>query len=204
MSTERYRLSFTTGGLFLQEAPLVAERFLSLGDWSQTRDQVRRENLLQVRTKAAATRISKELVARLDLLDVKELELLVEGNLREQGYLLWAAACRRYAFIRDFTIEVLREYYLSRRHKVTPSDYEAFFNAKALWHAELDGLAVSTQHKLRQNLFRMLREADLLSEQGQIQPALLTPYLARLIAKHGHENLLIFPATDSEMQRWLQ
>lgn len=204
MSSERYRLSFTTGGLFLQEAPLVAGRFLSLGDWSQTRDKVRQENLLQVRTEAAATRISKELVARLEQLDGEELELLVEGSLREQGYLLWAAACRRYIFIRDFAIEVLREYHLSRRHKVTPGDYDAFFNAKALWHAELDGLAVSTQHKLRQNLFRMLREADLLTEQGLIQPALLTPHLARLIANHGHENLLVFPAMDSEIQRWLQ
>lgn len=204
MSPERYRLSFTTGGLFLQEAPLVAGRFLSLGDWSKTRDQVRQENLLQVRTGAAATRISKELVARLEWLGTDELEVLIEGNLRERGYLLWSAACCRYAFIRDFAIEVLREYYLSRRHKVTPGDYDAFYNAKALWHIELDEIAASTQHKLRQNLFRMLREADLLSEQGQIQPALLTPHLARLMARHDRENLRIFPATDSEIQRWLQ
>jgi hypothetical protein len=89
---ERYRLSFTTGGLFLQEAPLVVERYLALRDWKQTREQVRGENLLQVRTSAAATRISKELIARLELLDPEELEFLVDGSLREQGYLLWAAA----------------------------------------------------------------------------------------------------------------
>lgn len=48
MSPQRYRLSFTTGGLFLQEAPVVAERYLVVGNWQATRDQVRSENLLQV------------------------------------------------------------------------------------------------------------------------------------------------------------
>ena len=44
MVTDRYRLSFTTGGLFLQQAPLAAERYLTLSDWSQTREVVRRDN----------------------------------------------------------------------------------------------------------------------------------------------------------------
>jgi hypothetical protein len=201
---ERYRLSFTTGGLFLQEAPQVVERYLALRDWKQTREQVRGENLLQVRTATAATRISKELIARLELLDQEELEFLVEGSLREQSYLLWAATCRRYAFIRDFACEVLREHYLLMRRQLTTSDYEAFCNAKALWHAELDELASSTHSKLRQNLFRMLRDADLVSAQHQIQPALISPALAHLLARHGNEQLLIFPATDHEIKRWLQ
>ena len=165
---------------------------------------MRAENLLQVRTTAAATRISKELVARLEWLDIDELESLVEGTQRERGCLLWSAVCRRYAFIRDFAVEVLREYYLSQRRQLTLSDYDAFCNAKALWHAELDELAPSTQSKLRQNLFRMLREADLLSDQGQIQPTLLTPRVAQMLARHGRDSLLVFPATDSEMQRWLR
>ncbi|HIH4665008.1 TPA: BrxA family protein, partial [Pseudomonas aeruginosa] len=69
-----YRLSFTTGGLFIQESPPVAELFLMKRDWQEARDQVREMNLLQVRTAAAATRISKEIVARLEHLDVGELE----------------------------------------------------------------------------------------------------------------------------------
>lgn len=204
MTPERYRLSFTTGGLFLQESPQIAERFLQVRDWELTREQVRSENLLQVRTAAAATRISKELVARLELLDETELEFLVEGSIREQGYLLWAATCRRYTFIHDFAREVLREHYLLMRRQLTPSDYDAFCNAKALWHEELDELAVSTSHKLRQNLFRMLRDAELVNEQHQIQSALLTPALAQLLARHGNEQLLIFPASDHEIKRWLQ
>ena len=90
------------------------------------------------------------------------------------------------------------------RRKLTTSDYDAFCNAKALWHAELDELAASTHSKLRQNLFRMLRDADLVSVQHQIQAAMVTPALASLLARKGNEQLLIFPATDHELKRWLQ
>ena len=201
---ERYRLSFTTGGLFLSEAPLVARQYLLTRDWEQTRAQVRSGNLLQVRTAAASTRISKELVARLEELDLDELELLIDSNRRDRAYLLWVAACRRYTFVRDFAREVLRENYLVLRRQLTSADYEAFVNAKALWHDELDGLALSTQRKLRQNLFRMLREAELISDQLVIQSAALTPQLARLLARRGVEQLLVFPANDQELNRWLQ
>lgn len=202
--TKRYRLSFTTGGLFLQEAPLIAERYLELHDWSKTRNQVRNENLLQVRTAAAALRISKEIIARLELLDNLELESLVNGSARDRGYLLWVAVCRRYAIINEFAIEVLRENYLMLRRNLSFGDYDAFYNSKALWHTELDELAPSTQRKLRQNLFRMLRDADLVSDHHNIQPAMLNPRIAQLLARRGHSELLIFPATDHEIQRWLK
>lgn len=174
-----------------------------LRDWSQTRDQVRNENLLQVRTAAAALRISKELIARLELLETDELEELVNGSARDRGYLLWVAVCRRYAIIHDFAVEVLREHHLLLRRQLSFADYDAFYNAKALWHTELDEIATSTQHKLRQNLFRMLRDADLISDQQHIQAAMLSPRLAQLLARRGRDELLVFPATDNEIQRWL-
>lgn len=202
MSTP-YRLSFTTGGLFITEAPVVAACYLTHLDWTGARDQVRQDKLLQVRTDAAATRISKEIVARLELLTHTELQALAELNLRDRAYLLWVAACRRYRLIHDFAVEVLREHHLMRRRQVTLGDYDNFYNSKALWHPELDALAPSTQSKLRQNLFRMLREADLLSAQHLIQPALPSLHLAQLLAQQGLEQLLVFPATDLDIQRWL-
>lgn len=50
MISDRYRLSFTTGSLFLQEAIVVTGRYLALRDWKITREQVRSDNLIQVRT----------------------------------------------------------------------------------------------------------------------------------------------------------
>lgn len=202
--TDRYQLSFTTGGIFLHEAPAVAACYLQLGNWAATRARLRDENLLQVRTTAAATRIGKEITARLQQLNEVELQTLLESGLRDQAYLLWVAACRRYAFIHDFAVEVLREQFLLLRRQVSFADYDSFYNGKALWHDELDDIARSTQLKLRQNLFRMLREADLVSAKHEIHPAQLSPHLAQLLAQQGQQALLVFPATDNDIQRWLQ
>jgi hypothetical protein len=201
--SDRYRLSFTTGGLFLREAPILVERYLALRDWHQTRNEVRDENLLQIRTAAAALRISKELIARLETLELDELQELVVASMRDRGYLLWVAACRRFSFIREFAVEVVREHHLSLRRELSFGDYDNFYNSKALWHPELDELALSTQQKLRQNLFRMLREAGLISEQHVIQTALLSPHVVELLARSGVDNLMVFPVSDSEIQRWL-
>lgn len=178
---------------------MVAEIYLRTQDWVLTRDQVRTDNLLQVRTASAALRISKELIARLELLTIPELECIVDGSIRERGYLLWSATCRRYDFIRDFAVEVMREYFVTLRQELPLKDFDAFFNGKALWHEELDNTAPSTQNKLRQNLFRMLREADLISAQHIIQPAMLTPRIANLLAEHGRDAFLIYPLADSDI-----
>lgn len=200
----RYRLSFTTGGLFLKEAPVIIACYLQEGDWSTVRAQIRQKNLLQTRTVATATRIGQEVIARLQQLDTSELQTLLESNLQEQAHLLWVAACRRYAFIHDFAIEVLREQHLLLRGSVTLGDYDNFYHSKALWHPELGALATSTRNKLRQNLFRMAREAGLLSDHMEIQPVVLSPRLIRVLARTEPEQFLVFPTTDRQVQRWLQ
>jgi hypothetical protein len=49
----------------------------------------------------------------------------------------------------------------------------------------------------------MLREADLISAQHVIQPAMLTPRLASLLAKQGREAFLIYPLSDTDINKWL-
>ncbi|MBC3881562.1 DUF1819 family protein [Undibacterium sp. LX40W] len=200
---QRYRLSFTTGGLFIAETPSIVEIYLDLGDWKKVRDMVREKNLLQVRTSTASLRISKEVVARLEFLTQEELEELVYLNFRDLGYLLWVAVCRRYSFIRDFATEVVREHYLVLRRHLPLSDFDAFLNSKSLWHEELDSIAPSTSKKLRQNLFRMLREANLVDDNLHIQAAMVSPRLAQVLSRNDISDLQVFPATDNDIQRWL-
>lgn len=188
----------------MRESVLVADRYQRIGDWAGTRTLVREENLLQVRTAAAALRISKEVVSRLEHLSAQELGLLVEGSQRDRGYLLWSAACRRYTFICDFANDVLREHYLTLRYHLPLTEFNAFFNRKSAEHDEVENTALSTQNKLRQNLFRMMREAELLSEQYIIQPAMLSPRLAKLLVLRGHASLTVFPAADIDIARALQ
>ncbi|MFZ4744998.1 MAG: BrxA family protein, partial [Limnohabitans sp.] len=112
--------------------------------------------------------------------------------------------CRRYEFVKEFAQEVLRENYVLMRSQVTLANFDAFLNSKALWHEELDQLAKSTQSKLRQNLFRMMREAGFINDHYGILQALPSPALVQLLAQRGADELTIFPVSDLDIKRWLQ
>lgn len=196
----KYRMSFTTGGLFHRESLQLAMLFLEVRDWKVLRDRVLTQNLLQSRTLSTAKRIYQEIAARLQTLDLNELDLLVHGTLQEQCCLLWISICRRYAFIADFAVEVLRERYISLKSDLQCEDFDFFFNKKSEWHPELDALSASSRDKLRQVLFKMLREAELLTAEHKILPPMLTPRFINAITPERRQDIYLFPVFDSELR----
>lgn len=200
MSNGKYSMSFTTGGLFHRESVELATLYLDLGDWNSVRDKVVAENLLQTRTTSTLKRVCREAISRLLTLSPTELEFFVEGNHQEQAYLLWLAVCRRYRFIADFAVEVLRERYISLKTDLTYDDFDSFFNRKSEWHLELDELTPTTRGKLRQVLFKILREADLLAANNMINAAMFSPTLLELIGQGGCRDVLYFPVFESDLK----
>lgn len=197
-----YRLSFTTGGLFWSESVLLIKLFFEESDWGIIRENVIEQDLLQVRTRAAGVRISREIIARLKEFSDQELEYFTEATSPEQLWLLWIAVCRHFNLVREFAVEVLRENYLTLKHTVDHRDFDAFFNRKAQLSDEIESLKDSTRRKLRQNLFRMLREADLLTKNGLISPPILPGRLIELVAEKDYRDLEVFPVSDSDIVKW--
>jgi hypothetical protein len=189
-------MSFTTGGLFHRESVNLTKLYLDLRDWNSVRNKVVEENLLQARTLNTLKRVCSEVVSRLKLLSIGELEFLNQGNHKEQAYLLWIALCRRYRFIADFAVEVLRERFLSLKTDITHEDFDTFFNRKSEWHLELEQISPATRSKLRQVLFRMLREADLLTAGNMIHPAMPSPGFLELIYQGDPKDVLYFPIVE--------
>ncbi|MBN2705432.1 MAG: DUF1819 family protein [Deltaproteobacteria bacterium] len=202
MSELKYRMSFTTGGLFLRESPQMVGLYLECQSWPAACAKVLQQNLFQARTTSTLKRVLREVVFRLQTFSESELEALLAGDHQDQGYLLWLAVCRSYRFVAEFSVEVLRERYLSRLGNIEPEDFEAFFHHKSEWHPELEKIRLSTRKKLRQVLFRMLREADLLSADSQINPALLSPkFVNILVSARRTEELMYFPIFDADFKR---
>ena len=112
MDQKKYSMSFTTATLLYRESLTSAQLYTELGNWDAVRDKVIAENLLQMRTLNASQRIVREVISRLKLLTPLELEILENGAYQEQNYILWLAVCKRYQFIYDFAVEVLREKFL--------------------------------------------------------------------------------------------
>lgn len=192
-NAERYALSFTSGSLLMREALIVAPIYLREHDWAKVRQLIEEDNLLQARTVSTGHRRAREVAQRLAVLTEDELELLVDSTTSERGHLMWAAACRRYDLIGEFAEEVLRERYLLLTPTLDHDDFDSFIRSKALWHEEVAGLKESTVRKLRANVFRMLVEAGLLSEDGRILHAVLSTRVADALSARAPGDIRFFP-----------
>ncbi len=192
-SPRRYALSFTTGALLAREGALLAPVYVEQRGWEQVRDEAVEGNLLQARTYRTGVRLVRETVKRLSALTDDEVELLVVATGSERAHLMWVAACRRYEFIGEFAEEVLRERYLTLASTLGYEDFDTFVRTKALWHEELATIKESTLQKLRSNVFKMLHEAELLSEAGFIMPAVLSGRVATRLSARTPSDLRFFP-----------
>lgn len=193
MAANHYSLSFTTGAALVREAIDVAALKGELEGWASVKSYVLENNTFQSRTDSTLKKLYGEVSRRLQHLNDDELALLVSGNETEQKQLLWLALCRRYNLIKDFSIEVLSHQYGAARYSVSHEDYDAFFNAKAEWHDNLDGASIQTKGKARQVLFKMLRECGLINEHDEIVRQQIGPALLALIVNNNSEDLAVFP-----------
>ncbi len=189
----RYALNFVSRALLMRETTLLAGLRRPGESWESVRDRAVRENAVQARTHRSCVRLTREAVRRLVVLSDDEVEFLLDAAPRERGYLAWAAACRAYPFIGDFAEQVLRERYLILASTILPEHLEVFVLSKAMWHPELADLSDSMKTGIRQTVFRMMREADLVTSDGEIVPALLFGRLAELLTAAGRNDLRFFP-----------
>lgn len=194
---ERYRLAFTSGGLLVREAALIAPMCTQPRDWHSVRRAVVGQNLLQSRTHSSAVRIAREIVQRMEVLTDLELDLLREASPSERSHLMWVAACRRYTFIGDFAEEVVRERFLLLTPTLSYDDFDSFVRGKTLWHSELAEVKPSTMQKLRSTVFRMLTEVGLIVS-GEIVSAALSERVRDVLDARTPSDLRYLPTRDSK------
>lgn len=197
-------MAFTTGGLLLRESIQVATLFLQAGDWDAVRAQILRDNILQTRKVSSARHRAGELMLRLQHLDRQELELLISASMQDQANLMWIAVCRRFSFVEDFMAEVVRERYMSLRNDLGYSDFDAFLESKVDLHPELTEISPSTRNKLRQVLFKMLRDAHLLTKDNRIIMPTLGHELASLMLANDACEARYFPIAERDLRRIAQ
>lgn len=190
---DKYTMSYTACSLVCAETKKVAELYLEERDWKKVAKIAFDTNLLQYRTQNALKRTLSEIISRLKKLPEEALSILVNGTPYEQNQILWLAVCLRYSFIYDFAIEVVKEKYNLMQSKITQLDYDAFFNSKLNWHDELDKLTDSTRYKLKQILFKMLKEAEIVDSDNCILTTFVSPRVIEIINNYDSKYLGIFP-----------
>lgn len=196
-----YRLSYTAASLYVKETVSISIIYKKYSDKKALISEVLRLDLLPKNKTASADRMLKEMLIRIQQLTSGQLDLLGDADFATQKQLCFLAVCKAYRFILDFAIEVMRTKYLVFDYQIIESDYKVFFYEKMLSHPELERLSESTAKKLKQVMFRMMEQADLIDAAGTkvIQPQYLHPDLIGVIVQDNPEYLKLFFYTDQQI-----
>ena len=189
-----YKMSFAVGGLLLNESVDVARLHRPSETWETTLSRALEEGVTSLPKAASRRRTLREIVNRLSTLtDIERDYLLTQADRGDQLCLLWLATCRAYRFVREFATDVLRERYLSFQLDLPLESFDILFAAKAEWDDGLASISPLTRAKLRQVLFRMMREAHVISDDSRIQSAIVSSRLRAMLEQACPADLVLFP-----------
>ena len=189
-----YKMSFAVGGLLLNESVEVARMHAPSETWDATLRRALEGGVTSLPKAASRRRTLREIVNRISTLSDEELGYLVQvADRQDQQALLWLATCRAYRFVREFATEVIHERFLSFQLDLPLESFDVLFAAKAEWDEGLAGISPTTRAKLRQVLFRMMREANVISNDNKILSAYVSPRLKAILAEKNPRDLVVFP-----------
>jgi hypothetical protein len=198
----RYKLSFTAASLRLNEMVTVARVALE-NDTTNLFDVREKGVVLSSLKKISSTKIFREIKNRLEKLTPDQMNILAHGDLIAQKQIGFLAVCKHYDFIRDFTVEVIRDKALMYDYKINESDYITFINSRIQLHPELDEFTEYTMKKAKQVMFLILEQVGVINSITDkiIQPQLLQPEVINTILKDNPEWLKIFMMTDKDIKQ---
>ena len=195
-------MSFTAGAAMLNETHDVAEVLLECdSDWDRTKERVFRENIMQKDKLSSNQRYFALMKQRLEVLNSSELELLVNSTVAVRRQIVLLAICKAHPFIYDFISEVVRDCFYNQYEKVTNANYNEFFNEKKYIHPELEQVSEDTVYKMRQVLFRILEQTEIIedAQSGILRRPYLSEKVERIIVQDDAKLLAIFLYSNNEI-----
>ena len=187
----KYRLSFGTGNAYINASNLILRKYFENKDWKETEKYSIENNILQTNSLSSAKRIFREVSLRLKSLSNKEQEFFIRSNYIDQSILIWISICRTYKFIGDFSSMIISEKFNSYQLEMNYNDFNYFYEQQKVYHEELNLLKDSTRKKLRQVIFRIMKDLNIISKTKEITP-LLPSIELKEISKLTRKDLRLF------------
>ena len=202
-SHDTYNLSFTAGAAMLMETHAVAQVLIECdGDWATTKKRVFDENVMQKDKLSSTSRYFALIKQRLEALTTEELNLLANSPVAIQRQMILLAICKAYRFIYDFINEIVRDAYYNRYEKISKATFNEFFNEKKYEHPELEKVTEKSVGKMRQVLFRILEQTELIEDanSGILHRPYLSSAVEQAIIKDDPSFLAVFLYTKPEIE----
>lgn len=171
----KYRLSFTFGGLLIPESRVTAEAYLAAAGWDAAKDLVLSENRLGKTRRSTSRRYVREIRDRLAAAYDWEIDVVAgrgdagagEGD---RAVVLFAVFARYYALVGDFVTQIVRPRFYGGLTAIDPAMFRTFMRDQEPAHPEIGTLSDSTTDKLTSVAMRALREAGIVAAQSRRGP----------------------------------
>ena len=202
----KYILSYTSASLSAYESEVMAGLYLKSGDWSFVSKSVIDENILQKGSLSGRKRLFVELQNRLETLTPEQLAFYEDASSSDVKNLTMLSCFKLYGFIYDFTTEVMRKKLLLFDFQVLNSDYESFYDSKAVSYENLNTISDGTQKKLKQVMFKMFEQVGFIDsvKSKNIQKPYLSEELTRLIVQDDPKYLSAFLYSDNDINEQIK
>ena len=197
MNGDSYLFSFTALALRLNDTINFYKQWQ--GEPGQTESTVSANSRVK---SATSTRQEREYLRRLSVLTPKQQTLLLSPDYDTARQIAFLAVCKSYGFIRDFTLEVLRDKVQVFDYQLSEDDIHTFVRRKSLSHPELENASETTRSKAVQVMLRIFEEAGFIDSAKNltILPQLAGRDVVAAIAEDNPVWLKIFLYTDPEIQ----
>ena len=155
----RYRADITAGSLKVAESRVIADLLLQQGDDAAWKVALLERNVLQTRSEATATRLTRLIRNRLETMNAGLWKLVRDGSATVATHACLAAAVKHSALLCDFMDLVVKEQYRIFAEKLTYQLWEDFVADCQCRDPDLPDWSESTIARLRSSVFQILEQA---------------------------------------------
>ena len=138
---QKYRMSFATIGLSLNETIDIAKLHQPGESWSKTSNRAIMNGIILFPKESSNRRAISEITSRLKTLSEDDLDFLINCDYPDdKKNMLWIAFCRSYRIIREFQMETINDRCLSGITDLQPYHFNSFIDNKSMFHEDLNPL----------------------------------------------------------------
>lgn len=188
----RYKADITAGALKLAESRLIADLLLRKVDAAGWKDAIVTKNVLQARSPATATRLTKLIRGRLETMGPDLWKLVRDGKGTVAAHAVFAAAVKHSPLLGDFLEGVVGEQYRVFGKALSNKMFADYLDGCRERDPDMPQWSETTRRRLRSSVFQMLAQAGYVENTRslKLQTVHVAEQVLRCLTAHKEESVL--------------
>ena len=162
-TTDSYLLSFTAGGLLLEETDSLSS-YLNDKKIDLIKNEIVNNKYLKTNSESARMRIIHEIKTRYNAVGSDVFSLYQDLDQNEKKIFIFYTCLKTYRLVFDFIFDVVIERWLSGNKSLNIDDSLYFLDKKSSDHIEVENLADSTVKKIGSVMIKMLKDVGMIDD----------------------------------------